>query len=83
MRYSFLSALLVFSGCVTTKTAVKHGQRMYDLGYAMAMTENALQRLNMELKNSYLEAQVAKMSSEAEERERRSAPYVGMEVLQR
>lgn len=81
MSKFLIAATLLLGGCVSTKTAVKYGHAMYDLGYAKAQSEKALENLNLTLENSVMKETLRRKESEAESRERQSNRYKIMREL--
>lgn len=75
MKKALLLAAIIFSGCVSKRTALKYGRDMYDVGYAQATTESALTRLRWTMEKTIMQAELDRRDEEAEERNRRSNPY--------
>ena len=75
MKIILLLIALGLVGCVTRKSALNHGLRMYEVGYSVARTETALENLKLSIQNTFLQEALRRKDVEAEERTRRSNPY--------
>ncbi len=79
MRFSLLLAAAVcLAGCVSNRAALRYGRGMYDVGYATARTEFALESLHLHMKQSVLLNELRRRDEDAAEREQRSNPYADL-----